>query len=125
MRSMFKSMIDNGAMKSDDLIEMRDSIGEKFDAMGESLIKSTAISYTISADKKAGVDVDKIQTKYLWASGFRMILMEWMQLCEYQPHEQILHIVITRLFNFLKNTDGFVNVLFCVLFDIMNRYMIL
>lgn len=75
MRSMFKSMIDNGAMKSDDLIEMRDSIGEKFDAMGESLIKSTAISYTISADKKAGVDVDKIQTKYLWASGFRMILM--------------------------------------------------
>lgn len=57
--------------------------------------------------------------------GFRMILMEWMQLCEYQPHEQILHIVITRLFNFLKNTDGFVNVLFCVLFDIIYRYMIL
>ena len=43
--------------------------------------------------------------------GFRMILMEWMHIFDYQPHEQVLHIVITRLFNFLKNTDGFVNVL--------------
>ena len=43
--------------------------------------------------------------------SFRMILMKWMHICDYQPHEQVLHIVITRLFNFLKNTDGFVNVL--------------
>ena len=75
MRSMFKAMTDNGMMKSDSLIEMRDKVAESFDAMGDTFIKSTAISYTISADKMAGTDVDKLQKRYLWISGFKMLAM--------------------------------------------------
>lgn len=75
MREMFKNLIDNGAMKKENLIDIRDKMGKNFEAMGESFVKSTAIRYTISASERADVDVDKIQTKYLWIEGFKMLVM--------------------------------------------------
>lgn len=75
MRGMFKNLIDNGAMKKENLIDIRDKMGKNFEAMGESFVKSTAIRYTISASERADVDVDKIQTKYLWIEGFKMLVM--------------------------------------------------
>lgn len=75
MRGMFKNLIGSGAMKQENLIDIRDKMEENFKTMGDSFIKSTAISYTISASKMADVDVDKIQTRYLWIAGFKMIVM--------------------------------------------------
>ncbi|MCI5501049.1 MAG: ABC transporter ATP-binding protein/permease [Lachnospiraceae bacterium] len=75
MRGMFKNLIGSGAMKQENLIDIRDKMEENFKTMEDSFIKSTAISYTISASKMADVDVDKIQTRYLWIAGFKMIVM--------------------------------------------------
>lgn len=75
MRGMFKNLVGSGAMKQENLIDIRDKMEENFKTMGDSFVKSTAISYTISASKMADVDVDKIQTRYLWIAGFKMIIM--------------------------------------------------
>lgn len=75
MRGMFKNLVGSGAMKQENLIDIRDKMEENFKTMGDSFVKSTAISYTISASKMADVDLDKIQTRYLWIAGFKMIIM--------------------------------------------------
>ena len=75
MRGMFKNLVGSGAMKQENLIDIRDKMEENFKTMGDSFVKSTAISYTISASKMADVDVDKIQTRYLWIAGFKMIII--------------------------------------------------
>ena len=61
--------------------------------------------------------VSSIDLAHVTCYGFRMIIKEWMNLCGYHANEQVLHIVITRLFQFLKDSNGFVNVMNNSLYD--------
>ena len=43
--------------------------------MGKTLVSSMGVAYAKSMDAKAGMDMDSIQTKYLWAAGLKMVAM--------------------------------------------------
>ena len=45
------------------------------DTMGSSLVKSMGIAYAVSADKAAGLDIDRIQKSYLLTAGLKMVGM--------------------------------------------------
>lgn len=75
MRPVFHMMLAQGRMTTDDIVSMRDTLQEKMESMGSSLILSMGISYAKNMDSVAGVDMDKLQTDYLWASGIKMVLM--------------------------------------------------
>lgn len=66
------------SMNSDSLlmaVQIREELKKSYDTMGESLVKSTAISYAKTAMEKAGVDMDAYQTHYLLIAGIKMLLM--------------------------------------------------
>lgn len=75
MRPVFQMMLAQGRMTTDDIVSMRDTLQEKMESMGSSLILSMGISYSKNMDSAAGVDMDKLQTDYLWVSGIKMVLM--------------------------------------------------
>ena len=75
MRPVFQMMLAQGRMTTDDIVSMRDTLQEKMESMGSSLILSMGISYAKNMDSAAGVDMDKLQTDYLWASGIKMVMM--------------------------------------------------
>lgn len=75
MRPVFQMMLAQGRMTTDDIVSMRDTLQEKMESMGSSLILSMGISYAKNMDSAADVDMDKLQTDYLWASGIKMVLM--------------------------------------------------
>lgn len=77
-RPLFGAMIEKQAMQKDTLLQMRDTIKKQCEAMGESLVHSTAATYTIFAEKAAGIDMDKKQTKYLWMAGGKMLLVAFL-----------------------------------------------
>lgn len=69
------------SMNSDSLlmaVQIREELKKTYDTMGESLVKSTAISYAKTAMEKAGVDMDAYQTHYLLIAGIKMILMAFV-----------------------------------------------
>ena len=75
MRPVFQMMLAQGRMTTDDIVSMRDTLQEKMESMGSSLILSMGISYAKNMDSAASVDMDKLQTDYLWVSGIKMVLM--------------------------------------------------
>lgn len=60
------------------LLSSRKALQKQLDAMGKDTLKSSAISFAVSCDKKAGIDVDKIQMDYLWATGLKMLLVSFI-----------------------------------------------
>lgn len=75
MRPIFQTMLANKMMVSDDILSMREELEENFETMGSSLIVSMGISYALDMDEAAGMDMNKLQTDYLWASGIKMVLV--------------------------------------------------
>ena len=67
MRQIVKAMYSAGAMSKDDILSMRSEFQKTIDTMG--------VDYAKSMDAKAGMDMDSIQTKYLWAAGLKMVAM--------------------------------------------------
>lgn len=63
------------SMTKESILAMREKVDEKIDTMGNSLVKSMGIAYAVSCEENAGVDLDHIQTKYLWSEGLRMVAM--------------------------------------------------
>ena len=55
------------------ILEMRKQVSGQIDAIGSSTLKSMGVTYAISCDKNAGVDVDAIQKHYLWTTGAKML----------------------------------------------------
>lgn len=53
----------------------RKKIKKTIDSMGKSTLMAVAVRFAVSCDKNAGVDVDSIQTSYLWSKGGAMFLM--------------------------------------------------
>ncbi len=55
------------------ILQVRKKAQETIDTMGSSLVKSMGVAYAKSCDAAAGVDVDAIQTHYLWTAGLKMV----------------------------------------------------
>ena len=55
--------------------EIRAGLKEMMAKTGEQTIKAMCISHAAALNERAGVDMDKIQTDYLWSCGFRMLLL--------------------------------------------------
>ena len=64
-----------GMMSQSAIEEIRSQASEKIDEVGSTLVKSMGISYAKKQDAAAGLDMDSIQTRYLWVSGGKMIVM--------------------------------------------------
>ena len=63
-------------MLSDEMVsQIREKAEETVDTMGSTLVKSMGIAYAVKQDTNAGIDMDALQTKYLWISGAKMIAM--------------------------------------------------
>ncbi len=75
MRQIVKAMYSAGAMSKDDILSMRSEFQKTIDTMGKTLVSSMGVDYAKSMDAKAGMDMDSIQTKYLWAAGLKMVAM--------------------------------------------------
>ena len=57
------------------LQNMREQMQKQIDALGTDTLMSSGKAYAKEMDLLAGVDVDEIQTNYLWAAGLRMIVI--------------------------------------------------
>ena len=66
VRPVFAAMQQSGQLNEDTVIQMRSQLEDMLDTMGDSLVQ---------CDKDAGLDVDKIQTSYLWRTGSKMMAM--------------------------------------------------
>lgn len=75
MRQIFAAMQAAGQMTKEQLLAMRDTMSDTIDTMGSSLVKSMGVAYAVQCDKAAGLDVEEIQTSYLWSEGLKMVGM--------------------------------------------------
>lgn len=55
--------------------EIRAGLEEMMAKTGEQTIRSMCIAHAAALSERAGVDMDKVQTDYLWSCGFRMFLL--------------------------------------------------
>ena len=62
-----------GQVPDQQILKMRKQVSGQIDAIGSSTLKSMGVTYAISCDKNAGVDVDAIQKHYLWTTGAKML----------------------------------------------------
>ena len=75
VRPLFAAMQQSGQLSEEAITEMRSQLEEMLDTMGDSLVQSMGVAYAVQCDKDAGLDVDKIQTSYLWRTGGKMMAM--------------------------------------------------
>ena len=60
------------------LLSGRKTLKKQIKALGEDTIKNSCIAFAVKCDEKAGVDVNKIQTDYLWTAGFKMLIISFI-----------------------------------------------
>ena len=75
MRQLLAAMQQAGMLGEEELLSMREEMESTVETMGSSLVKSMGIAYASDVDAAAGVDVDAIQTGYLWKAGLKMVGM--------------------------------------------------
>lgn len=64
-----------GMLDEEQLLAMREEMQTTVDTMGSSLVKSMGVSYAVSCNEAAGVDMEEVQTSYLWNAGLKMVGM--------------------------------------------------
>lgn len=75
VRLVFAAMQQSGQLNEDTVTQMRSQLEDMLDTMGDSLVQSMGVAYAVQCDKDAGLDIDKIQTSYLWRTGSKMMAM--------------------------------------------------
>lgn len=75
MRPIFQKMVESGKMQQTDLLKSRSDMEKSFSKVGDSMIHSMGISYSIQTSKAAGVNIDSIQKKFLWVAGLKMVAL--------------------------------------------------
>ena len=73
MRTIFEAMLSQGGMTKDNILTMRQELEDSLETVGSTLLVSMGISYAKDMDEKAGIDMEKLQTDYLWLSGIKMV----------------------------------------------------
>lgn len=80
MRRFTQTMIESGAMTDEMIVQSRKAMEKMTEAMGTQTLMSMGKNYAADCDAKAGMDMNKVQTKYLWHEGRRMLLMALVML---------------------------------------------
>ena len=62
------------------LIQLRKQLSDMADAAGDTMLFSMGAAYARACNEKAGVDMGRLQTDYLWARGGRMLLVALLML---------------------------------------------
>lgn len=75
MRDVLARMLRAGTIGEEQLLSMRTEMQNMVDTMGSSMVKSMGVAYAVNCNETAGLDMDKIQTSYLWKAGLKMIGM--------------------------------------------------
>ena len=75
VRPVFTAMRDAGRMQEDAILSMRQNLQKTIDTMGSSMVRSMGVAYAVACDQAAGLDVNAIQTSYLWRAGLKMLGM--------------------------------------------------
>ena len=75
VRPVFTAMRDAGRMQKDAILSMRQNLQKTIDTMGSSMVRSMGVAYAVACDQAAGLDVNAIQTSYLWRAGLKMLGM--------------------------------------------------
>ena len=73
VRPVFAQRKQAGTMDDDAILSMRERMQKTIDAMGSSMVRSMGVAYAVDCDKAAGLDVDAMQTAYLWTAGLKMV----------------------------------------------------
>ena len=63
-----------------DLTALREQLEKMTESVGRSTLSSMGAAYAASCDKAAGMDMDKLQMRYLWQSGAKMLGMAFVML---------------------------------------------
>ena len=74
-KQKLRAMSQAGMLSDEMVSQIREKAEETVDTMGSTLVKSMGIAYAVKQDTNAGIDMDALQTKYLWISGVKMIAM--------------------------------------------------
>lgn len=64
----------NDQTADDQILSMREKVSAQIDAIGAKTLKSMGVSYAVSCDKNAGLDVDKMQMHYMVTAGVKMLV---------------------------------------------------
>lgn len=75
MRPIFQTMVDSGKMQQADLLKSRSDMENSLSKVGDSMIHSMGVSYSIQTSKAAGINIDSVQEKFLWVSGLKMVAL--------------------------------------------------
>ena len=57
------------------MLDIREAVGEKLGTLGDSMISSMAKQFAREQYELCEVDIDKLQTDYLWSTGMKMLGM--------------------------------------------------
>ena len=60
-------------MPEEQVLEIIKGINEKLDEMPESMVTQSAVTYVRKQYKELGIDIDKVQTNYLFMAGAKML----------------------------------------------------
>lgn len=60
-------------MPKEQVLEIIKGINEKLDEMPESMVTQSAVTYVREQYKELGIDIDKVQTNYLFMAGAKML----------------------------------------------------
>lgn len=74
VRPAISSLLEHG-MSDDQISQMKGQIEKTVESVGSSAMRAMGIRYAADAAEDAGVDIDRIQTSYLWKSGGKMLLV--------------------------------------------------
>lgn len=66
---------ESAGMASGNIQEARKVLTETSEQIGTGTMTAEAAQYAYILDKEAGIDVDSVQTAYLWTAGAKMLLM--------------------------------------------------
>ena len=68
-----QTLVDAGIVSRDQLVDVRKQMIDKLGATGDQIVTQRAIAFVKAAYKDAGLDLDKVQTDYLFAEGAKML----------------------------------------------------
>lgn len=63
-----------GQLQDDQILAMREKVSDQIDAIGAKTLKSMGVSYAVSCDRNAGIDMDKMQMNYMVTAGVKMLV---------------------------------------------------
>lgn len=73
MRPMMQTMLHSGMMDDSSLQQSRDYMTEMISVIGSSTLRSMGVRYAISCDEEAGINTNKIQNRFFWNIGLKML----------------------------------------------------